>query len=466
MQVTIIAILESSSEERAIPYGMKITLVDCRAICRRLCLIITALAAVACTSAPPTPVPTATSSTPVTLRVFTYDAPPISQVLNLMTENFKKAHPEVVVKTVPIDSDPAQQLAGLMQSTDPPDIVWTIDAVTPSLIDAKLLLDMNELASIDRTFSAADINPAALAAGNGAGTSGLFMLPAVMESVQMFYNKDLFKAAGAPLPDANWTFDDLITACKRIQDKNMNMKCIGFSNQVMPDPSWWAYLVPWIKGYGGDVLSADGKLSTLSSPEALAGIQAYADLWLKSNVAAAPQQRGNCFEVARCAVVFSISGGISAMQHRIGNNFDWDVQFMPSHPKGRFTGTGTYGFGVFRETRRPQLAWDFIKQLATPELQQLIARQRLGMPVLKSVADDAALSNSNLPPANMQAFIKGSEFGLAPRAYPTACGNFYSGLVQSAISEAFKKVLDTTYKPAEAFKMADQAIQACLDKAK
>jgi multiple sugar transport system substrate-binding protein len=445
---------------------MKTTFTASRSLCHRLCLLAVVLATAACNTAPPTPSATPTASEPLILQVFTYDSAPISQVLNLVTTSFKKMHPEVTVKTVAITGDPTQQLVGLAKSTNPPDVIWTIDAVTPSLIDAGLLLDMNELASIDRTFKRDDINPAALSAGNGQNNHGLYMLPAVMESVQMFYNKDLFKAAGAPLPDANWTWDDLIAGCKLIQDKNINMKCIGYSNQIMPDPSWWAYLVPWIKGYGGDVLSADGKLSTLSSLESLAGIQAYANLWLKNEIAATPTQRGNCFAVARCAVIFFISGGIGAFQERIGNQFDWDVQLMPAHPKGRFTGTGTYGFGVFQGTRRPQLAWDFVKQLATPELQQLIVKQRVGMPVLKSLANDPALDSNGKPPANMQAFVKGSEFGLSPRAYPTSCGNFYSGLVASAISDAFKAVLDGTAKTAEAFKQADQKIQVCLDTAK
>lgn len=420
----------------------------------------------ACSMAPPTPPVTPTSAEQLVLQVFTYDSAPISQVLNLMTTTFKKAHPEVTIQTVPITSDPVQQLAVLAKASNPPDVIWTIDDVTPSLLDAGLLLDLTELTSIDPSFKRDDINPAALAAGNGQTSHGLFMLPAVMESVQMFYNKDMFKAAGAPFPDVNWKWDDLSAACKVIQEKNANMKCIGYSNQIMPDPSWWAYLAPWIKGYGGDVLSADGKLSTLSSLESLAGIQAYANLWLKDQIAATPSQRGNCFAVARCAVIFFVSGGIASMQERIGTQFDWDVQLMPAQPKGRFTGTATYGFGIFQGAKRPQLAWDFIKQLATPELQQLILKQRVGMPVLKSLANDAALAGNGKAPLNMQAFIKGNEFGLAPRAYPAACGNFYSGIVQSAISNAFKSVLDGSAKTDDAFKQADQKIQSCLDSAK
>ncbi|MCL4506642.1 MAG: sugar ABC transporter substrate-binding protein [Chloroflexi bacterium] len=419
------------------------------------------IGAIACSNLSPSPTPTE----PLVLQVLTYDTPPISQVFDILTQAFVKLHPEVTVTKTPITSDPTQQIAGLAKADNAPDVIWTIDAITPSLIDARLLLNLDELANVDSTFKRDDINPSALAAGNGRNTHGLYMIPAVMESVQMFYNQDMFKQAGAPYPDETWKWDDLIAACKKIQDTHANVKCLGYSNQIMPDPSWWAYLVPWIRGYGGDVLSADGTLSTLSSPESLAGIQAYTDLWTKDQIAATPEQRGNCFVSQHCAVIFFVAGGIGALQQHIGTSFNWDVQLMPLLPKGRFTGTGTYGFGISSATKRPELAWDYIKLLATPGVQRAIALQRVGMPVLLSLANDPVLNSNGAAPANMQVFTQGSQYGLYPPAYPTACGNFYSGLVQTAISDAFKEVLNGA-RVEDAFKTADQKIQACLDTAK
>ncbi len=419
----------------------------------------------ACSALAPTPPPSPTPAEPLVLQVLTIDTPPISQVYDILTQAFARLHPEVTIIKVPLTTDPAQQIASLAQTNNVPDVIWTIDALTPSFVDAGLLLNMNELASVDRTFKRDDINPDALAAGNGQEKQGLYMIPAVMESVQMFYNKNMFQKAGVPYPDANYTWDELIAACKKIQETSVNVKCLGYPNSAIPDPSWWAYLVPWIRGYGGDVLSADGKVSTLSSPESLAGLQAYTDLWTKDQIASNPQIRGNCFVSEHCAVIFNVVGGIGLLQQRIGDSFSWDVQVIPALPKGRFTGTGTYGYGISSSARRPQLAWDFIKLLATPDVQRTILAQRAGMPVLKSLSGAAALDTHGTPPANMQAFITGSRYGLYPHAYPTACGNFYSGLVQSAISEAFKAVLEGAQVDT-AFRQADRKIQDCLDSAK
>src|SRR4029434_848178 len=96
----------------------------------------------------------------------------------------------------------------------------------------------------------------------------------------------------------------------------------------------------------------------------------------------------------------------------------------------------------------------------------LIAKNRAGMPVLKSLTSDAAFETSNQPPANMQAFIKGAGFGIYPPAYPTRCGNFYSDMVQSALSDAVRAVVQAGGKVEDAFKAADAKIQACLDGSK
>jgi multiple sugar transport system substrate-binding protein len=417
--------------------------------------------------AAPTPLPTPTPLEPVTLRVLTFDTSPIKQVLQIAIKAFNASHPEVTVTIVPIDNDPAQQVASLVSAGNAPDVIWAIDSIAPSLINAGLLLDLNELANIDASFKRDDINPAALAIGAAAPGSassgtGMYLMPAALENVQMFYNKALFKQAGVDFAAASATWDDLISACQVLQGKLREVKCLGYSNSVLPDPSWWVYLVPWIRGYGGDVLSKDGKLSTLSTPESLAGIKAYTNLWLKSQVATPPGRPDDCFIVQRCAVAFGVVGSVNQFQDAIKGGFDWDTQLMPAYPKGRFVGTGAYGFGISKGSKHPEVAWELVKLFASPEVQGEIVKSRAGMPVLKSLLNDPALVGGT---PSWQPFVKGSEYGIPPRAYPPACGNFYSGLVQTALREALIQTLSTG-KAEDAFKQADARIQACLDSAK
>ena len=99
------------------------------------------------------------------------------------------------------------------------------------------------------------------------------MIPSSFDVVTMFYNKDLFAKAGAPLPTADWTWADFTAACKTVLAKT-GAYCFANGGNL-PGFDWWAYFVPFVAGYGGKVISDDGKTMQLTTPEALAGEQAF-----------------------------------------------------------------------------------------------------------------------------------------------------------------------------------------------
>ncbi len=409
--------------------------------------------------APPEPTPVPTPSEPQELRVYALDGFPIRQVLDILINDFKKKHPEYTVKVEGIRDDPVQELTAMAGSNTLPDVVFTIDSMTQSLIDAGVLLDMRELANVDKSFAADDIDPAALSAVSATDRAGLFAIPASHETVQMYYNKTMFEEAGAPLPQPDWTWDDLISACEQIQAANETVNCISLSTGGLFGPDWRAYWAPWVQGYGGSALSPDGKTSTLSSFESLTGLQAYADLWTKHKVAAPAGGGGECFVEQTCAVTFFVTSGVPLFTRFVGDKFEWGVQLVPAQPKGQFTGTGVYGFGIGKGSEHVQAAWDFVKYLATPEAQRLIVSSGLGMPMLKSMANDPAVKQ--LPP-ELQAFVEGAKIGIPPPGYPAKCGNLYTGMVQSAIAEGLRQVIQQGAEVEDAFKAVDAKIQACL----
>jgi ABC-type glycerol-3-phosphate transport system substrate-binding protein len=118
---------------------------------------------------------------------------------------------------------------------------------------------------------------------------------------------------------------------------------------------------------------------------------------------------------------------------------------------------------VTRASREPQLAWDFVKYIITPEAQRAIAAAYLGTPALLSLSNDPAVVQLPPPPANMRAFVVGREAGITPPRYPTACGSVYNGPVSAAIADALDAALRETVSLEGAFTIADRKIQTCLD---
>ena len=66
---------------------------------------------------------------------------------------------------------------------------------------------------------------------------------------------------------------------------------------------------------------------------------------------------------------------------------------------------GTYGFAISANAQDPQLAWDFVKNMLSPEIQKAVAMNYAGTPLLDSLADDADILGRAAPPENINAFL-------------------------------------------------------------
>ncbi len=401
-----------------------------------------------------------------TIRFGTQNDASLQKVNQMLVDHFKATHPgvDVQVEYIP-GADLPTTFATEAAAGTLPDVVFLADLYVGPFAQGKIVYDMEPLAKADPDFDLSDIYDNLLGLSRIQG-KGLYMIPSSYDVVTMYYNKTMFEAAGAPLPQADWTWDDFIAACKTIKDKTGNY-CIG--NNGSPDPAgdvaWWAWLVPWIDGYGGKQVSDDGKKMMLDTPESLAGIQAYVDLWTKYDIAQPLDfdAGGNCFLVGKCASFFMIPGFMSALRALDPQPFEWDVQVIPSHPKGKFTGMGTYGYAVSADAKDPKLAWDFVKYLASKDAQLAIAKNYAGTPLLRSLREDPAIVNLPAPPKNITAFIQNGENGILPAYFAGNCGSNYAGQISQEIKDALEASIRQTSTVTDAFTAANQNIQKCLD---
>ncbi len=282
----------------------------------------------------------------------------------MLIEQFNKLHPDIPVKMEYLDG--ATMTCNWRHR---PRLVPC--RMSPSrrtcssypLAKAGISIDMEPLAKADPNFDLNDVYENMLALSKVEG-KGIYMIPSSYDVVTMYYNKDLFEKAGVPLPTKDSTWEEIIASCKTIFEKT-GAYCIP-SNTNGGNAKWWAWYVPWIVGYGGNILSDDGKTAMLNSPETLAGLQAYTDMWTKDGIATPFDfdAGGDCFLVGKCAMMLDIPGLMNGIRALDPQPFEWDVEVIPSFPTGeKVTGMGTYGFSVTANAKDPQLAWDFIKGL-------------------------------------------------------------------------------------------------------
>ncbi len=425
-------------------------------------LTVCALLASACSAplpAPPTIAPT--PDQPAELSVYMPQVKTLTQMLDAMVQ----ATPDGArVKLTILDQsyNADQQLPELNKKDQPPDLVLTYSPYyTKILVDAGLLLDLREQMNPDAQFNLDNIDERALDLGRVKGHGGSYALPFMADNVQLYYNKTLLQQAKVALPAPDWTWDDLITQCQRLQAARQSVICLGL--EYATSSGYW---YPWVRGYGGDVLSPDGTRSTLSSPETLEGLQRYQELWTKHKVMSPVQFPSlvDCFIGQRCAIILANATTSRTVAEQVGSTFEWDTQLLPLYPRGRYSTGGVLGFGVGVASKHPSAAWALLRSLASPEAQGALLTGSYGLPVLKTLP---TVAGRQVPPY-LQPFLDGRASSLTFPVYPRAqaCENARESRIGTAIDEAFSAVFYRKGNFAQVLPQADKTIQQCLDAAR
>lgn len=386
----------------------------------------------------------------------------VDNVNAMLVEQFEALHPDMKVSVEYLTGDIAAALATQAAAGTLPDVTFTADLFVVPFAKGGISIDMEPLAKADPNFDLTDVYENMLALSKVEG-EGIYMIPSSYDVVTLYYNKTLFEQAGAPLPTPESTWEDIIASCKMILEKTEAFCLPAGANGGTT--KWWAIYVPWIVGYGGNILSEDGKTVLLSSPETLAGLEAYTNMWTKDGIGQPFDfdAGGDCFNVGKCALQLTIAGPMQGVRALDPQPFEWDVEVIPSLPGGKVTGMGTYGFSITANAKDPQLAWDFVKGLLSAETQKAIALQYSGMPLLKSMRNDPDILALPGPPDNIEAFLNNGENGITPTYFPGECGSLYAGQINTAINDAFDAVIVGGVSVADAFTEANDNIQACLD---
>lgn len=278
--------------------------------------------------------------------------------------------------------------------------------------------------------------------------------PFDLDVLSLFYNPTLFDAAGIPYPDAELTWEETYDLAKRFTsdtDGDDRPDQFGFINGFMV----WDTLV-W--SFGGELLDPTGTTHALGTTEARAGLEMWRNLsqddvnldWGMAPTYGYPTPT-DAFGAGRVAMVPIGAWGPSAFwQDPATGEFivDFDVTYVPrSEQHERGIPLAGQGLGMVAASEKKDAVWEFIKFMASADVQEVSACDLGQFPVLRSVAVSDAFMVPGQPPANMHTVIESTlyaRFHPKHRNWPDAWSRMRTEVSRFVVGSAsLSQVLQT-----------------------
>ena len=241
---------------------------------------------------------------------------------------------------------------------------------------------------------------------NGFYQGDPYVLAKDYSTVAIYANRSLFEAAGIPLPEDGWTYDDLLDIAMQLTvDANGN-------NAASPDfdPSdivqygmdhrgdWWRSFQTVIYSFGSHTVSEDGTTldGYINSPETIAALEWMRDAVHVYNVAPTanwiqglPGGVMPMFLEGEIAMVFGMGPWFLGMLEE-QPGFEYAILPMPHGPTGEKAGAVCWaGFGMSPTTEHPDEAWLLLRALGTEMGQRQYGEHALSsMPAVMEGKED------------------------------------------------------------------------------
>lgn len=340
---------------------------------------------ISCPGSPNTTAAAPSSST-VTLTVSGFSSSPAEDALvqqNL--KNFTTAHPNIHINWAPIPGDYPTKMRANVASGTVPDVFYLTPGMSSEYISSGKLLNLSPYMGRDGVkasdYYSALINPFTCTSGQ------VYGLPKDWNSLGVFYNKQMFQAAGVAFPKAGWTWDDLKNDAQKLT-KNPGSPNSVYGISLSADASrWGAFLL----ANGGTVLNKNGTQATFNNQAGIDTLNFYAS-FIKNNIGALPTTvgapwNGDAFGKQRAAM--AIEGGwLIPYMASTYPNVQYDIAPLPMSPSGKQADlTFTNAWAAYSGTKNPEAAWELIKYMTGSTVQASQLNAGFALPTLKSLAN-------------------------------------------------------------------------------
>jgi multiple sugar transport system substrate-binding protein len=331
-------------------------------------------------------------------------------------DEFQRRHLGIKVRTVRSGGDPMQQIFTFCAGGKCPDVLMVWELTYAGLADRGVLVDLNTILARDPTYAAglkSDSVPALYDTFEFKG--GQYAFPEQWSGNFLYLNRQLFDDANLRPPgrwEHAWSFAEFLDSADALTKRDAS----GNVTQ-------WGFVDTWVPYYSAGLFGMNNGASW-SSPwnnpgrmnfdddAFIEGVQFYADLANKYQVApkTADQQSMSPMDLfARGKAAMAMGGHwrYSTLSETAG--LDFDVTVLPVGPKGHgsWSDVGTTGLAISASSARKEAACEFVKFVAGPVGQAVIAESGLFVPALKSAMNSAGFAKAHSRVHNLDVLTGG-----------------------------------------------------------
>ena len=394
-------------------------------------------------------------SSDVTLSVTIWDSnqePGLTQIMNDFTE---KTGIKTKVSVVKWDEYWTLLESGA-QGGSLPDVFWMHSNESERYMSNDMLLDLT-----DKIADSSEIDPANYPEdiwGLYTYDDKYYAVPKDVDTIALWYNKTLFDEAGLEYPTADWTWDDVTEAAKKLTKDDGSQYGLAMGNGSNQDGYY-----NMVYDNGGYIINDDKTQSGWDDPKTIEAMQTM-EGWINDGVMPSLEtmsENGNdvLFESGKVAMITQGSWMLAAYRDNEYTAANCDCVELPkSATTGRRASIyNGLGWAASATTEHPDEACQLIEYLGSKEAQEKQAELGVTMSAYTGTSDAWAKSAD----FNLQAYLNMMD-DMVIRPYSRTTVTW-----ENEDSEIMKDVFSGDKTMEEACKaMADQMNECLADEQK
>jgi multiple sugar transport system substrate-binding protein len=300
---------------------------------------------------------------------------------------FHEKYPNITANWAPIPGDYQTKMRANVAANNVPDVFYLSPDMGQEYIKAGKLLDLSPYMERD------NVQPSgyypALETPFDCSDGTVYGIPKDWNSLGLFYNTDMFKAAGLSDP-TSWSWTDLQTNAKKLTTIGATTASSVYGVALPADASRFG---AFLFANGGQMLSADGKSAAFNNTVGQAAATFYTSFeTAKSGVMPSDIGAGwdgEAFGKGEVAMTFEGGWMIPYMSSTFPK-INYAIAPLPSAPTGgRSNLVYTNGWAASASTKHADAAWKLVQFLTGADYQTQVLHDGFALPTITSLANDS-----------------------------------------------------------------------------